>query len=1151
MIKYILPLLTTTVLSLLPYIAQAQIYTPSDRKPQTDNSIGTIVTESLPNNFNITGGLRRGQNLFHSFTDFSIPTGGAANFTNPQGNQSIITRVTGSLNFFSDINGILNTNGANFLLINPNGVVFGPGAQLNVGKAFVTSTASGVDFVDAQGINYNFGVNRQGDPLLSIAPDVAFNPAKLTMNASIPGSKGIENYGTLQTQNAGQYIGLIGGNVNFYGGQIIAPGAKVELGGLSGTANVGLGVERNIFQAQFPQNVTRGDVSFINESRINVAGSGGGDISITARNLEILGRSLVRGGIEAGLGTTASVAGDIKVNATGRVIIASGSAIANNVRLNSQGKGGNIAIDAADSVSLQGSGSAIQSATEGVGDAGNTEIKTRDLSITNGAEIQTNIKEQGQGNAGNIKIMAKAGSVSFNNSKILSEVEGAKGKGGSIEIETGNVSITNDTQLSASTNSAGDAGNIKIIVTGNSSIDRSSVLSIVRANSTGKGGRIEIETGNLSVTNGGQLNALTFGKGDAGNIKIIANNGSVSFDGGRNTGRSAILNTVETGGEGKAGGIEIVTGNLSLTNGAQLQTSIRGKGSAGNIKITGTRNVSFDGVQTALRDGVQTNIRTSVGSTIQSGGEGKGGEIEINTPNLSVTNGAALSASTSGKGNAGNIKIIANNGKVSFDGGKARIRSTALSSVIEQGEGKGGEIEILTGNLSVTNGAQLSASTSGKGDAGSIKITANNGSVSFDGIKDGFISAASSNVENEAVGKAGGIEITTKNLTITNGAQLRSLTRGTGDAGSIKINAKGGNVSFDGRRNGFSSAASSGVAIRAVGKGGAIEITAQNLTVTNSAQLSANTSGIGDAGSIKIVADNGNVLFDRSSRALSGSSTNSIGKGGGIEITTQNLIVKNGSTLTTSTFGQGDGGNIVLNAKTIDLNKGLISSRASKSTGGNLDIITQNYLLLQNNGLIATDSSSTDRNGNGGNININSPLIIALPGNNDITANAVQGTGGKVNITSQGLFGIQNRPKGQASDRSNDITASSDFNQQGTVDIKTPGIDPGKDTGELPAVPNDPSNQISQACSASQRENKFYITGRGGLPPNASEPQESEALWQDAREVKTKPATTASQPPKFAPPAIGWVFQKDGRVRLIAAQTGGGATGTKAVCPSK
>ena len=195
MIKYLRLLLTTT-LFLLPSVAHAQIYQPTNRTPVTDNTLGTQVS-GTNNNFDITGGLSRGQNLFHSFTDFSVPTGGAANFTNPAGNQAIITRVTGNL--FSDINGLVNTNGANFLLINPNGVIFGTDARLNVGKAFVTSTASGIDFVDAAGRTFTFGVNRAGDvPLLRIDPNVAFNPARLIMGAAIPGIKGIENYGTLK-----------------------------------------------------------------------------------------------------------------------------------------------------------------------------------------------------------------------------------------------------------------------------------------------------------------------------------------------------------------------------------------------------------------------------------------------------------------------------------------------------------------------------------------------------------------------------------------------------------------------------------------------------------------------------------------------------------------------------------------------------------------------------------------------------------------------------------------------------------------------------------------------------------------------------------------------------------------------------------------
>ena len=93
--------------------------------------------------------MNRGQTLFHSFQDFSVPTGGTANFANPAGIRDMISRVTGGS--FSDINGRINSNGANFFLINPNGIVFGPNAQLNVGRAFMASTANGINLVDGGG----------------------------------------------------------------------------------------------------------------------------------------------------------------------------------------------------------------------------------------------------------------------------------------------------------------------------------------------------------------------------------------------------------------------------------------------------------------------------------------------------------------------------------------------------------------------------------------------------------------------------------------------------------------------------------------------------------------------------------------------------------------------------------------------------------------------------------------------------------------------------------------------------------------------------------------------------------------------------------------------------------------------------------------
>ena len=523
MTRHLSSLLTATLL-FLPSVAHAQAYQPTNRTPVTDNTLGTQVS-GTNNNFDITGGLNRGQNLFHSFTDFSIPTGGVANFTNPAGNQSIITRVTGNL--FSDLNGTLNTNGANFLLVNPNGVVFGSGVKLDVGKAFVTSTAGGIDFVDAQGRNYNFGVNKAGDaPLISIDPNVAFSPARLIMNASIPGSKGIENYGTLQTNNPDQYVGLIGGDVKINGGQIIAPGAKVELGGLVQSGTIGFSLDNGV---QFPANVDRGNVSLVSRgaspSVIDIRSGGGGNVGIVAKDITLQGTGTrIRAGILAGLGSPTTTVGDIKLDATG-----------------------------------------------------------------------------------NIKLSDRAAIINIVSPK-------AEGKGGGIEIVTPNLSIINGAALDVSTDGKGDAGNIKITATSNVYFDRGDAFSTVGTGAEGKGGEIEIVTPNLSIINGAGLTTDTFGKGDAGNIKITAT-GSVSFD------RGDALSRVEKGGEGKGGGIEIIASNLSVTNGAQISASIKGRGDAGNIKIAATGDIAFD-------------RGAALFSAVDNGGEGKGGGIEIVTSNL-------------------------------------------------------------------------------------------------------------------------------------------------------------------------------------------------------------------------------------------------------------------------------------------------------------------------------------------------------------------------------------------------------------------------------------------------------------------------------------------------------------------------------------
>jgi large exoprotein involved in heme utilization and adhesion len=350
-----------------------------------------------------------------------------------------------------------------------------------------------------------------------------------------------------------------------------------------------------------------------------------------------------------------------------------------------------------------------------------------------------------------------------------------------------------------------------------------------------------------------------------------------------------------------------------------------------------------------------------------------------------------------------------------------------------------------------------------------------------------------------------------------------------GDGGDITIQA-GGDVTLESSSLLFQSR-----------KGSDIEITTSSLTLSNSASLFTSTNGEGNGGSIQVNASDF-VVLNENSTLNSAALEDSTGEPGNIEVKTRSLLVNNDAQVTVESQGEGSGGNLFIEADSLTLDRnGSINASTISGTGGNITLLAD-ILSLRNNSNI---SAQALEDANGGNITTDADLIIAFPNqNNDIFANAAQGNGGNINITTQGIFGLEERPS-TPPNQTNDIDASSEFGLQGTFSLNTPDFDPTSGLIELPQAVGDVSDQISQNPCEQGVGSEFIITGKGGLPPNVNESLNSESAQVGLIEtvpsqqqivgendIHSNPAAT-SEPV----PAQGWVFNDKGEVTLTAYST--------------
>lgn len=848
----LLPLSSVLTIVLASFAGLAQI-TP-------DTTLG--AEQSLLQGAVIRGGAQRGANLFHSFLQFNVGNGQRVDFANPTGVDRILARVTGSSR--SAILGTLGVLGnADLFLINPNGILFGRNARLDVRGSFLATTASAVQFGD-QGV---FSADAPATPpLLTVNPSALwFNrlPVAPIVNQSIA-TAGLRVVG-LRVPD-GRNLLLVGGNVQFERGTVSAFGGRVEVGGLAAPGVVEL---TPAYQLRFPAGVERADVSFTNRSVVSVVGGGGGDVVVTARNIEIAQQSAIQAGISFP-GVVARQAGAIALDATG-------------------------------AINVSGQGSLIENAVyaNAVGNTGGIQVRARNFSVTDGATVVTYIS--GQGHAGNIDIAATeaislSGTGSQFPSTIASQVApNQPGTGGSVRLRTANLAITNGAQIANATFGQGNAGDVTLIadtiaIDGTARSGASAITSSVAPRAVGNGGVIDIQTGTLTLTNGGRVFASTFGQGNAGGIRINARD-RILLDGASTTRfPSAVVSQVAAPAVGNGGSIQVTGAAVTVLNGAQIVANTFGRGDAGDITIRAQNAVVFDGVNS-------NNIPSGVFSNVENRATGSGGDIFITGDSLRLTNAAGLFASTSGQGDAGKIQVqTATNVQLATEG---RILSTVEST----GIGNGQEIDIRTRSLSLTTNAQINAGTNGEGVAGRIQIAAQ----SLDVTTGGQLRTATT-----ARGRAGDMLVNVGDRVTLTGNESGLFANTAPDS-----DGNGGSIFLSANRLNISNMARIAVDSQGRGQGGDIVIRANQILLDNQAVLSAETAST-QGGNITIQNSGLLLLRNHSLISTSAGTAQAGGNGGNMTINSRFIVsvLKENNDIRANAF-TGNGGNIRITAQGI------------------------------------------------------------------------------------------------------------------------------------------------------------------------------------------------------------------------------------------
>ncbi|NGZ05197.1 MAG: filamentous hemagglutinin N-terminal domain-containing protein [Magnetococcales bacterium] len=610
-------------------------------------------------------GTTRGNNLFHSFSRFSVGTGDTARFTG-SGVSNIITRVTGGE--MTTIDGRLESAipGANLYLLNPHGVMFGRNASLNLSGSLHVATADYLAFPDGT----RFPTDSARSVGLASVDPVAFG--------FLGGrAEGVTVRGAFLELPAGQGMTLIGGPVSLENATLFVESGRANLVATNGPGEVTLRAESVALQG-FP---ALADVTLQRNEPFRSFWSGFGETWFYGD----IGTSGTGPGQPGG-----------QVFLTGDRVALTGSTIGNNNGADTSG--GSVRIEASREMVLDGSGpnpginGAVQNGTYAAGDAGSIQISAPRVVLKHGGSLSGHTKGRGMGSEITVTTQEL----------ILEEQAGiyanafASGPGGRIAIHAERISMSGGSQINSFARGFGSGGEVviqaheRLLIDGQSAEGAISGMHVT-TRGFGQGGTLTLETPWLRLLHGGGLVATTSGAGHAGSLSVLA--ARLEMDGG--------MIQAETRSYGDAGQIMMDAGQMEMSNQSRISTTAQSSGQGGDVVMhiselvmrgasrieSSTQEQGSGGtIQIhAVRTRLEDESAIVANSTLPYALAGRAGSVQLRSSDTLIMNHGTISSSAE-SGGGGDLEIAV--------GQMIHLSDSALTTSVRGGDGNGGNIRV-------------------------------------------------------------------------------------------------------------------------------------------------------------------------------------------------------------------------------------------------------------------------------------------------------------------------------------------------------------------------------------------------------------------------------------------------------------------------